>query len=615
MKAFQLKIVINDSKPPIWRRLIVPAGITFSQLSMILNEAMGWSGNHRFVFEFYHLELRIIEGAEEYGGGYGPYVYTEASTAFVREYLEGNGWFTYVYDLGFYWKHRVTVEKVIEDYVYEYPQVIKYKGNCPVEDCGGIYGYYKCLDIISDKNNPEYEDKLEWMKLQGYPNEYDMDDVNDEFKEYYFYEWGKGESRFQKDIYEDHLKGKCGLNASKRDKNKNLEIVRSGKHQMEDSLQKRVDLLKLKAEWEQALSHSALEDIFSDYEKEDIVEIAKVKGLRGISGYGKAALIDKLVKHMLQPEVFKQYLLCLTDCEMDAFEKIVSKGNISYNCKLKIVEKLYQAGYVGLLGTGSVVIPGDVAAKYQQLQGIQFHAERKKISYMLSCLRTAGLLYGIAPLNVIHKMLKINPEADMTAEEVRRLIENLPPEYAEYIIAGDKVYHKSLYPDDRGLLSAQGDKRYYIPTMEEINEIGIYGCLPSSKELIKLVGYLVKQLDMDPEQADFMGAAIQTTICSDCRMQDIINLLAEQVFKFKGEYRLDELMPLINDLWNNTRMILNRGFKPSELRYEDSLPPLPVMKTNNIINLEKARQSKVYPSDPCPCGSGRKYKNCCKNKI
>lgn len=52
MKAFQLKIVIKNSKPPIWRRLIVPAGITFSQLSMILNKAMGWCGDHLFEFDF-----------------------------------------------------------------------------------------------------------------------------------------------------------------------------------------------------------------------------------------------------------------------------------------------------------------------------------------------------------------------------------------------------------------------------------------------------------------------------------------------------------------------------------------------------------------------------------
>lgn len=30
MKAYQLKVQIKNSHPPIWRRVIVPSGITFS---------------------------------------------------------------------------------------------------------------------------------------------------------------------------------------------------------------------------------------------------------------------------------------------------------------------------------------------------------------------------------------------------------------------------------------------------------------------------------------------------------------------------------------------------------------------------------------------------------
>ena len=37
---------------------------------------------------------------------------------------------------------------------------------------------------------------------------------------------------------------------------------------------------------------------------------------------------------------------------------------------------------------------------------------------------------------------------------------------------------------------------------------------------------------------------------------------------------------------------------------DDSLPKGPVKREN----------AKVYPNDPCPCGSGRKYKNCCGRK-
>ena len=37
---------------------------------------------------------------------------------------------------------------------------------------------------------------------------------------------------------------------------------------------------------------------------------------------------------------------------------------------------------------------------------------------------------------------------------------------------------------------------------------------------------------------------------------------------------------------------------------DDSTPKTPVKKAN----------AKIYPNDPCPCGSGKKYKQCCGRK-
>lgn len=66
---------------------------------------------------------------------------------------------------------------------------------------------------------------------------------------------------------------------------------------------------------------------------------------------------------------------------------------------------------------------------------------------------------------------------------------------------------------------------------------------------------------------------------------------------------LDKITRQINHLWNNTRMLLNRGFTPNEVaRQKDK---------SNVINFQEVRKNKVYPNDPCPCGSGKKYKKCC----
>ena len=66
MKAYQVKITVKGSHPPIWRRCIIPAGITFSQLAVLFNEIMGWKGYHLFAFQFHDLGICVEEIDEDY---------------------------------------------------------------------------------------------------------------------------------------------------------------------------------------------------------------------------------------------------------------------------------------------------------------------------------------------------------------------------------------------------------------------------------------------------------------------------------------------------------------------------------------------------------------------
>lgn len=35
----------------------------------------------------------------------------------------------------------------------------------------------------------------------------------------------------------------------------------------------------------------------------------------------------------------------------------------------------------------------------------------------------------------------------------------------------------------------------------------------------------------------------------------------------------------------------------------------------NVNQPKKRAETKVYPNDPCPCGSGKKYKQCCGRNL
>ena len=69
-KGYQLKITIKGSKPPIWRRVIVPDQITFRDLDDIIEEVFGWMHSHMFEFAFGR-EARFTGKPSAGAGGYG----------------------------------------------------------------------------------------------------------------------------------------------------------------------------------------------------------------------------------------------------------------------------------------------------------------------------------------------------------------------------------------------------------------------------------------------------------------------------------------------------------------------------------------------------------------
>ena len=58
---------------------------------------------------------------------------------------------------------------------------------CPPEDCGGPYGYPYFLDKIQDPKHEEHEEALEWVSEEFDPEEFDLDEVNEEL--YYLRRW------------------------------------------------------------------------------------------------------------------------------------------------------------------------------------------------------------------------------------------------------------------------------------------------------------------------------------------------------------------------------------------------------------------------------------------
>jgi hypothetical protein len=184
-KVVQLKISLKNSTPPIWRRVLVKSSISFYELHYTIQVVMGWGNYHLYEFKVGNYRIGTIDEDFDDPESGGPEIIDAKEISLDEVLTKGEVKnFSYEYDFGDGWIHSIVIEKTmpLEQDKY-YPVCLKGKLNCPPEDCGGLYGYYDLLKIISNKKHPEHKETIERLGGGFDPNEFEVDDVNDAFED------------------------------------------------------------------------------------------------------------------------------------------------------------------------------------------------------------------------------------------------------------------------------------------------------------------------------------------------------------------------------------------------------------------------------------------------
>jgi Plasmid pRiA4b ORF-3-like protein len=157
---YQLKIVLCDCKPPIWRRIVVRADMKLDRLHRVIQVAMGWTDSHlhHFVADGVYYGKLDREGDAEDPQMLNEKRYTVddlAPTAKAR--------FAYEYDFGDSWEHEVVLEKDLPPNAdFKHPVCLGGANSCPTEDCGGSPGYAQFVAVMADPKHEEHAQLKEW---------------------------------------------------------------------------------------------------------------------------------------------------------------------------------------------------------------------------------------------------------------------------------------------------------------------------------------------------------------------------------------------------------------------------------------------------------------------
>ncbi len=139
-------------------------------------------------------------------------------------------------------------------------------------------------------------------------------------------------------------------------------------------------------------------------------------------------------------------------------------------------------------------------------------------------------------------------------------------------------------------------KPRYIPARNEFLKYAEWNYYENTKQLIDLSKFLMNKCNVPGYVINPLMYDLHREFAEDLSMQSYFDVLDKYNVIIDEKY-LNKLVILFTDCCNNTRLWGNKGYTPNELI--------------KIYAATKKKTVKIGRNEPCPCGSGKKYKKCC----
>ena len=256
-----------------------------------------------------------------------------------------------------------------------------------------------------------------------------------------------------------------------------------------------------------------LREHLEEYTKEELLDQARSFELKKCSGLRKAALVDRILECFCTEEMLRNRLTCLTKEQITLFRKACDiPQDISINEVMDSMQLCrYWLGYFEE-STDRFCVFEEVAEIFSKIDDEAFRTEQYKKGWMMKCVDYFANYYGIAPIEIIYELYKLRVKD--TIDEMIDMLWRMPIDIVESCIfpmdrlglqdwpEDDPIYsskglfiHIPILEDEEFgyLLDQQMDKTFYIPSVQQIEEICRTGYEASSLAYKRLETFFVKK--------------------------------------------------------------------------------------------------------------------------
>ncbi|MBR5909106.1 MAG: SEC-C domain-containing protein [Schwartzia sp.] len=401
-----------------------------------------------------------------------------------------------------------------------------------------------------------------------------------------------------------------------------MEIENTAKQRLEElqkEAQEAAEKRKKQLMKREVPTRRTLKNALSTMTRQELDDIRYNVGLSGTSGMNKAELIEKLVPSV--KEFARTWFVSLLDEQYQAFRHLAAKkGGISTEFRADEARLDYFQS-LGMMASGAHkgelawYLPKEILEEFQQLDKNQ--AFQKAVELNNDVFRiAAGYLfyYGVMDydrlFSKVRQQLEISTD-DLSFSDFMKVMFNGSCWQRNVRTAEHVAYYYTVM-DPGKILEAQDKIGVSFAKLSygQVYDAGEEDYIEATDEYKGLAQFFMAAYKMDVLRAAEIVGHITILLQNGGEMKDVLSYI-EKLGEPENEKDMETLSPLLIGFHQSLRMWKLKGHTPTEI-VTGKLDP----EGGEIISFEAARRkkAKVGRNDPCPCGSGKKYKNCCMRK-
>ncbi len=373
--------------------------------------------------------------------------------------------------------------------------------------------------------------------------------------------------------------------------------------------------------WKKINIPSSFSDLLGGLTKEQMRKICQSYSFKRLSSLRKAELAEKLVE--LVPERFAKTLDVLDQGRYSLLKAAANNQGVLKGTDLETAKaELLLASYLVFPGSCNgervLYMPPEITEQFIRADGAKLKKTIKRNTEWITL--THGMLhyYGLMGIKALSERIE-----QLTGERIDYL------EFTEVLIPAVEYYElvrhtahglcdrrvsdtKELFNEHR----SRANLDYYSFTKKQLSRAGTPGYIDRTPALNTFLKFLSEFYDLTEGEKNKIALQLIEQINRGENLEGMIDHLGRSLGLSSFEF-VELLVAKIVELHNNTRQWILKGHTPTELSQEEEkrLKPLPAepfavkQAEPEVFDLKTLK--KIGRNDPCPCGSGKKFKRCC----